>query len=65
MNYMEFTFVLNTNSDDGEYETEKAEGLVKRILGSTKVTSFELVQIMPFGWTPGDPIPVVEDAESA
>jgi hypothetical protein len=55
--YMQFKFVQQTNSDDEVYETDRTEGLVKRILGSPKVTSFELIQEMPEGWIPGDPIP--------
>lgn len=66
MNYMQFSFVQKTNSDDGVYEAERTLGLLNRILGAANITSFELVQIMPFGWQPGDPIPPVgEDAESA
>jgi len=57
MPYMQFKFIQQTNSDDADYEGERTEGLVKRILGAPKVPDFELIQVMPEGWMPGDPIP--------
>jgi hypothetical protein len=44
---MTFQFDLDTNSDDVEYETTRAEGLVKRILGIPKVTNFVYVEPVP------------------
>lgn len=57
MPYMQFKFIQKTNSDDAEYESGRTEGLVKRILGSNNVPEFELIQVFPEGWMPGDPIP--------
>ena len=57
MHYMQFEFVLKTNSDDVDYETERANGLARRIYGTTNVTDFTLVQVLPENWNQGDPVP--------
>jgi len=55
--FMQFSFVQQTNSDDIDYESSNTLFWIKRVLGSTNISSFECVQMMPLDWTVGDPIP--------
>lgn len=55
MAYMEFQFVLKTNSDDEQYESERAKGLVERILGRDNVWEWNLVETKPYDYQPVNP----------
>lgn len=50
--YMRFEFVLDTNSDDVDYETQRALSLAKRIYGQDKVYEWTYLETLPYDYQP-------------
>lgn len=52
MTFMKFEFILDTNSNDVEYETEQSESRVRKILGFNRVYDYKYVETLadpPYG----------------